>query len=53
MVGGGYRVERNKGEKKWDNCNSTINKIYFKNQEENLTHDTTWMNFKDILLSKK
>ena len=23
----GYRVEENKGEKKWDNCNSIINKI--------------------------
>ena len=28
MVGGGYLAERNKGEKKWDNCNSMINKIY-------------------------
>ena len=27
--GGGYRAEGNKGEKKWDNCNSII-KIYFK-----------------------
>ena len=25
---GGYRVEGNKGEKKWDNCNTMINKIY-------------------------
>ena len=32
LVGGGYRAERNKGEK-WDNCNSIINKIYFKKQE--------------------
>ena len=29
MVGGGCRAEGNKGEKKWDNCNSIINKIYF------------------------
>ena len=27
LVGGGCREE---GEKKWDNCNSIINKIYFK-----------------------
>ena len=27
-VGEGYRVEGNKGEKKWDNCNSIINEIY-------------------------
>ena len=25
-----YRVEGNKGEEKWDNCNSIINKIYLK-----------------------
>ena len=24
----GYKVERSKWEKKWDNCNSIINKIY-------------------------
>ena len=30
LVGGECRVERNKGEKKWDNCNSIINKTYFK-----------------------
>ena len=30
MVGGRYRVEESKREKKWDNCNSIINKIYFK-----------------------
>ena len=30
MVGVAYRVEGNKGEKKWDNCNSIINK-YVKN----------------------
>ena len=24
--------EGDKGEKKWDNCNSKINKIYFKNK---------------------
>ena len=29
----GCRVEGNKGEKKWDNCNCIINKIYFKNVE--------------------
>ena len=27
---GGARWRGNKGEKKWDNCNSIINKIYFK-----------------------
>ena len=31
MVGGRYRVEENKREKKWDNCNS-ITKIYLKNK---------------------
>ena len=30
MISGGYRVEGNKGEKKWDNFNSMINEIYFK-----------------------
>ena len=25
---GRYRAEGNKGEKKWDNCNSIINKIH-------------------------
>ena len=30
---GGTRKRRNKGEKKWDNCNSMINKIYFKKQK--------------------
>ena len=30
------RAEGNKGEKKWDNCNSIINKIFFKK-----TYDTT------------
>ena len=34
MVGGRYRVEENKREKKWDNCNSIINKIYFKKYED-------------------
>ena len=28
---GGCWEEGNKGEKKWDNCNSIINKIYLKN----------------------
>ena len=28
--GGWCRAERNKGEKKWDNCNSIINKLYLK-----------------------
>ena len=32
MVGGGYRVDENKGERKWDNCNSIINKIYIKKE---------------------
>ena len=30
LVGVGYRAEENKGKKKWDNCNSIINKMYFK-----------------------
>ena len=30
MESGGYRAEGKKGEKKWDNCNSIINKIYLK-----------------------
>ena len=30
LVGGGCRAWRDKGEKKWNNCNSIINKIYFK-----------------------
>ena len=29
---GGYRGEGNKREKKWDNRNSIINKIYFKKE---------------------
>ena len=28
IVKGGYRAEGDKGEKKWDNCNSIISKIY-------------------------
>ena len=32
LVGGGCRAEWNKGEKKWDNCNSIINKIYLKKE---------------------
>ena len=31
MLVGECRVERTKGRKKWNNCNSIINKIYFKN----------------------
>ena len=27
---GGNKEEGNKGEKKWDNCDSIINKIYFR-----------------------
>ena len=34
LVEGGYRAERNKGEKKWDNFNSVINEIYFKNKNK-------------------
>ena len=30
LEGGGCRTERDKGEKKWGNCNSIINKIYLK-----------------------
>ena len=30
LVGWGCRAERNKREKKWDNCDSVINKIYLK-----------------------
>ena len=38
MMGDDYRVEGNKGEeKKWDNCNNIINKIYFK------TRNTNWL----------
>ena len=34
LAGGGYRAEGNKREKKkWNNCNSIINKIYFKKRE--------------------
>ena len=29
LVAGGCTVEGNKGEKKWDNYNNIINKIYF------------------------
>ena len=29
-MGGGYKEKGSKREKKWDNCNSIINKIYFK-----------------------
>ena len=32
-MGGGNRAEGNKGEKKWDTCNSIINKIYFKKKK--------------------
>ena len=31
LVVGGCRTEGNTREKKWDNCNSIINKIYLKN----------------------
>ena len=31
LEGEGCRVEGGKGEKKWDNYKSIINKIYFKN----------------------
>ena len=31
---GGCRAEEVKGEKKWDNCNSIINKIYLKKKKE-------------------
>ena len=30
----GCRVEGNKGEKKWENCSSIINKIYLKQQNK-------------------
>ena len=30
LAGGGCKVEGNKGRKKWDNCNSIINKLYLK-----------------------
>ena len=29
-----YRAEGDKGEKKWDNCSSIINKIYFKKEKK-------------------
>ena len=32
LVGGKYRMEGNKGEKKWDNCNGIVNKIYLKKE---------------------
>ena len=32
MVRGAYRAEGSKGEKKRDNCNNIINKIYFKKE---------------------
>ena len=32
LVGWGYSTEGNKREKKWDNLNSIINKIYLKNK---------------------
>ena len=34
LVGGGYRAEGNKREKKWDNCNSIINKIHFEKAQK-------------------
>ena len=35
-MGGGCRAEGNKGKgKKWDNCNSIINKIYIKTKRKN------------------
>ena len=34
MVGGEVQAEGNKEEKKWDNCNSIINKIYLKNRNK-------------------
>ena len=30
MVGGEYRAKGNKKEKKLENCNSIVNKMYFK-----------------------
>ena len=33
LVGGRCRAEGNKGKKKWDNCNSIINKIYLKKKQ--------------------
>ena len=35
---GGYRVEGNKGEAKWDNYNSIINKIHLKNNRKQSKH---------------
>ena len=32
---GGYKAEGNKQEKKWENCNSIISKIYFKEETNN------------------
>ena len=34
MVGGKYRLEGHKREKKWDNHNSIIKKIYFQNKNK-------------------
>ena len=44
-------MEGNKGEKKWDNCNSIINKIYFRKNNEILP-STTWINLEGIVLSE-
>ena len=30
LEGGEFKVEGDEGEKKWDNCNSIINKMYLK-----------------------
>ena len=46
----GYRVEGNKGEKKWDNCNNIINKIYFKN---NNNSNSTVSSNRALALSKQ
>ena len=34
LVGGGVQGKGDKGKKKWDNCNSIINKIYLKNKNK-------------------
>ena len=39
--GGGTGKMGRKGRKKWDHCNSIINKIYFKKKEREVTTNTT------------
>ena len=47
--GRGCKVERNKGEKKWDNCKSTINKIYSKKLIKHKKYKYTDINLNSIV----